>query len=308
MRPRIVVFAYNEVGYVCLEELLRRKADVTAVFTYDDDPDEEVWFRSVRELAAREGIACFTPPRLDGEWTERIAALRPELILSFYYRSLLGPEILALPQLGAFNIHGSLLPRYRGRACINWAVLNGESETGATLHEMVARADAGRIVDREAVAIGPDETAHDVFLKVAEAARTLVARNLDALEAGTASLAEQDETQATLFGRRGPEDGRIDWALPARAIHNLVRAVTHPYPGAFTFARGRRLFVWKTAVAEEEGIGDGGTVVSLSPFVVATDGGSLEILSAQFDGGPERPGPEIAAALRRGERLGSENE
>ncbi|MBL3592696.1 MAG: formyltransferase [Synergistaceae bacterium] len=305
MRPRIVVFAYNEVGYVCLDELLRRGADVAAVFTYDDDPDEEVWFRSVRDRAREGGVACFTPQRIDGEWTERIAALRPELILSFYYRSLLGPEILALPRLGAFNIHGSLLPRYRGRACVNWAVLNGEGKTGATLHEMVPRADAGRIVDQEAVLIGPDETAHDVFLKVAGASRTLVARNLDALEAGMASLIEQDETKATLFGRRGPEDGKIDWNLPARSIHDLVRAVTHPYPGAFTFVSGRKLFLWKTAVVDERSPNAGGTVASRSPFVVNAAQGRLAVLSAQFEGEDEAPGEAIARALPPQARLGT---
>ena len=299
MRPRIVVFAYNEVGYVCLEELLRRGADVVALFTYDDDPGEEIWFRSVKGLAEQEGLAVFTPSRLDEAWKERIAALGPDLILSFYYRSLIGTDILSRARLGAFNIHGSLLPRYRGRACINWAIVNGETTTGATLHEMVARADAGRIVDREPVPIGPDETAHDVFLKVAEAARILVARNLDALESGTAPLHAQDETKATLFGRRGPEDGRIDWNLPARSIHNLVRAVTHPYPGAFTFAEGRKIFVWKTAVVDEESPNEAGRITCPAPLVVAASSGSLQILSAEFeDGAP------LAASLRPGQRLG----
>ena len=299
MRPRIVVFAYNEVGYVCLEELLRRGADVVALFTYDDDPGEEIWFRSVKGLAEQEGLAVFTPSRLDEAWKERIAALGPDLILSFYYRSLIGTDILSLARLGAFNIHGSLLPRYRGRACINWAIVNGETTTGATLHEMVARADAGRIVDREPVPIGPDETAHDVFLKVAEAARILVARNLDALESGTAPLHAQDETKATLFGRRGPEDGRIDWNLPARSIHNLVRAVTRPYPGAFTFAEGRKLFVWKTAVVDEESPSEAGRVTSLDPLVVAASSGNLQILSASFE-----DGSSPSSSLRPGQRLG----
>jgi len=147
---------------------------------------------------------------------------------------MLPPEVLALARKGAFNMHGSLLPKYRGRAPVNWAILKGESETGATLHEMVTKPDAGRIVDQERVPIGPDETAAEVFAKVSDAAETVLKRSLPYLLAGTASLKKQDLSKGSYFGGRRPEDGRIDWSKSALEIHNLVRAVAPPYPGAFT--------------------------------------------------------------------------
>ena len=172
----------------------------------------------------------------------------PDLIFSFYFRGILPEDLLRIPRLGAFNIHGSLLPAYRGRAPVNWAVLNGETRTGATLHVMTARADAGDIVDREPVPIGPDDAAIDVQRRVTEAAVRVLLRRLPELESGTAPRTPQDAAAATVFGRRTPEDGRIRWTKPAKQVHDLVRAVTHPYPGAFTDIFGKRTFIWKTAL------------------------------------------------------------
>ena len=247
---RAVVFAYSSVGCVCLRALLEAGVEVAAVYTHEDDPGEERWFDSVADLARARGLAVLTPERLDGAEEERLRALAPDLIFSFYYRSLIPERILRLAPLGAFNMHGSLLPRYRGRACVNWAVLNGETETGVTLHHMTARADRGRIVDQASVPIGPDDTAHDVFLKLIPLAGTVLRRSLPAILAGRAEGVEQDESRATTFGRRRPSDGLMDWTGSAHALHDLVRAVAPPFPGAFTFVEGRKLFVWRTRVPE----------------------------------------------------------
>ncbi|MFC2594704.1 MAG: formyltransferase, partial [Fretibacterium sp.] len=247
---RAVVFAYSSVGCVCLRTLLEAGVEVAAVYTHEDDPGEERWFDSVADLARARGLAVLTPALPDGAGEERIRALAPDLIFSFYYRSLIPERVLRLAPLGAFNMHGSLLPRYRGRACVNWAVLNGETETGVTLHHMTARADRGRIVDQASVPIGPDDTAHDVFLKLIPLAGTVLRRSLPAILAGRAEGVEQDESRATTFGRRRPSDGLMDWAGSARALHDLVRAVAPPFPGAFTFWEGRKLFVWRTRVPE----------------------------------------------------------
>ena len=293
-RPRILVFAYNEVGYACLSELLDRGANVVGVFTYRDDPGEEIWFSSVERLALESDLDVFTPAAVDDSVRRVIRDLAPDLILSFYYRSMLPKDILEIPRLGAFNMHGSLLPKYRGRACINWAVLRGETETGATLHKMVERADAGNIVDQEAVDIAFGDTSQDVSYKVADAARRIVARNLDLLEAGTAPLTPQDESQATSFGRRRPEDGRIDWNRSAVELYNLVRAVTHPYPGAFTTLHGERIFVWKALPHSEPWRDLPGSVVALSPLRVVTGNGILEIVRLQPEGEEEIDGAIFA--------------
>ena len=283
---RAVVFAYSSVGCICLRTLLEAGVEVAVVYTHEDDPGEERWFDSVADLARARGLAVLTPERLDGAEEERLRALAPDLIFSFYYRSLIPERVLRLAPLGAFNMHGSLLPRYRGRACVNWAVLNGETETGVTLHHMTARADRGRIVDQASVPIGPEDTAHDVFLKLIPLAGTVLRRSLPAILAGRAEGVEQDESRATTFGRRRPSDGLMDWAKSARSLHDLVRAVAPPFPGAFTFWEGRKLFVWRTRVPEGADASRGaapGTVLSSEPLTIATGSGPLVVTEARWE-------------------------
>ena len=241
---RAVVFAYHNVGVRCLRVLLAQGVDVALVVSHQDNPRETIWFDSVAATAARHGIPVETPedPNTQ-EYLARLAALRPDFLFSFYYRLMLKPELLALAPRGAYNMHGSLLPKYRGRVPVNWAVIHGETETGATLHRMVAKPDAGDIVDRQAVPILPDDTAKEVFDKVTLAAEICLHRVLPALLAGTAPHEPQDLARGAYFGGRKPEDGRIDWSRPAAEIHNLIRAVAPPYPGAFCDLAGGRLAV-----------------------------------------------------------------
>jgi len=301
----LVVFAYHDVGYECLDLLIERRERIAAVFTHEDHAGERIWFRSVARLAERHGIPVHRPGSVNTpEWIAHLKALEPSLIFSFYYRQMIGREILDLPPLGAFNMHGSLLPKYRGRAPVNWAVLHGETETGVTLHYMVKRADAGDIVDQQAVSIGPNETALEVFHKVTGAARIVLERQIEPLKRGTAPRRRQVETEASYFGGRKPEDGRIDWTQSAAAIFNLVRAVTHPYPGAFTMVDGRRLFIWWAGPAPACG-GKPGTVCSTAPLRVTTGDGCLEIAAWQWEGNAERSAAVRASCeLRLGQRLG----
>jgi len=248
---RIAVFAYSDTGHACLKFLLDRKEDVAVVVTHADDPGEERWFPSVAELSRSRGIEpmILDDPR-DPAALARIEAAKPELLLSFYYRGILPDALLRLPRLGSFNVHGSLLPKYRGRAPVNWAILRGETETGATLHAMTAKPDAGEIVDQEPVPIGPNDTALDVQGRVTAAAVKVLARRIDELKAGSAPRRPQDDAAATTFPRRRAEDGRIDWTLSAQEVHNLVRAVTHPFPGASTDIFGSQTLIWKTALPQ----------------------------------------------------------
>ncbi len=301
--PAVVVFAYSDVGHACLRLLLERGVDVRAVYTHADAPAEEIWFPSVGRLAHDAAI----PVRVDADLArddeqERLRALAPELVFSFYYRRLLPAAVLDVPRLGAFNIHGSLLPRYRGRAPVNWAVLRGERETGATLHAMTARADAGDIVDQEPVSIGPDDTAAEVQERVRDAAVAMLDRQLEALLHGTAPRRPQDESLAFTVRRRRPEDGAFEWSWPAVRIHDLVRAVTHPYPGAFTmFGDGRRLTVWRTGrvAGAVPGSAAPGTmrIVADRVLVACGDDSWLELLRAQLENEPELSGAPLAHRL-----------
>jgi methionyl-tRNA formyltransferase len=285
---RAVVFAYHDVGCRCLQVLLDHRVDVPLVLTHGDAPGENIWFGSVAGLAREKGIETITPEDPNAQAiVDRIRALAPDFVFSFYYRMMLGRPLLAIPGRGAFNMHGSLLPKYRGRVPVNWAIIHGETETGATLHEMVAKPDAGRIVGQESVPIAPDDLAVDVFRKVTGAAGRVLARSLPGLIDGSAALRTQDLSKGSYFGGRRPEDGRIDWSQPAKRIHDLVRAVAPPYPGAFTEVDGKKLRVLRThLLARREAAGsqavlhaDAGRCVA-----VCADGGVLELLELELDG------------------------
>mgnify|MGYP005836357561 CR=1 FL=1 len=243
---RTVVFAYHEMGIVGLESLKREGFEIEAIFSHRDDPQEKIWFRSVAKWASDHRIEIFFPENVnDPFWVEKIAAMKPRMLFSFYYRSLLGKKILSLPPLGAYNLHGSLLPAYRGRSPVNWVLVNGETRTGVTLHHMVEKADAGDIVSQMEVPIEFEDTAFTLYRKLCAKAGALLHEILPRLKNGTAPRLPQDPAQASYFGRRTPQDGKIDWRWPALRIYNLIRAVTDPYPGAFAFLpEGEKLWIW----------------------------------------------------------------
>ena len=284
---RAVVFAYHDVGVRCLKTLLSAGVQVPLVVTVRDDPKETRWFASVADTAREYGLPLVTPEEADApRLLEQVKQARPDFLFSFYYRSMLGEPILACAARGALNMHGSLLPKYRGRAPVNWAILNGERETGATLHYMVARADAGDIVDQLAVPILADDDAREVFAKVTTAAEIVLARSLPALLEGNAPRHPQP-ARGQYFGRRRPEDGRIDWQWPAARVHDLVRAVAPPFPGAFTDVGGRRLWIHRTRVQGGDASGPARLFAEHGFCYAACGGGGvLRILAAADENGP----------------------
>lgn len=293
---RAVVFAYHNVGVRCLTVLLRQGIVVPLVVTHRDNPDETIWFDSVEALARQHGIAVITPD--DPNMPAVIAAVQaaqPDFLFSFYYRNMLKTPLLAIPPRGSYNMHGSLLPKYRGRVPVNWAIIHGEAETGATLHAMTEQPDNGAIVAQAVVSIGPDDTAQDVFNTVTGAAERALDEVLPALLAGTAPHLPQDLTQGAYFKGRKPGDGRIDFSWGAQRIHNFVRALTRPYPGAFTDLAGKRILIWRTGLKPlvQADLGDVVLVQSLPPTLFAhssdmilqcADGASLQIHSLEADG------------------------
>jgi methionyl-tRNA formyltransferase len=284
---KAVVLGYHEIGYVCLEELLRSRISVSALFTHKDAPDETIWFRTPRILAEQHRIPVYEPESVrDPAWVERIRADAPDYLFSFYYRHMLPKEILEIPRVAPLNLHGSLLPKFRGRCPVNWVLIEGEKRTGVTLHVMEAKPDAGDIVGQKAVDIAFEDTARILALKLASAARALMRDVIPLLEAGTFEKRPQ-EGVSSYFGGRKPEDGVIDWTMSAMRIYNLIRAVTHPYPGAYTFFRGRKLFIWKAVPLEETAEGAPGTPVSIGPLLIKAGEGLLQITSLQQEGEDE---------------------
>ena len=268
MTRAAVVFAYSEVGVRCLSELLAQGVEIPLLFTHADDPAENRWFGSVKEFAEAHGLRVVMPEDPNTpEWIAEGRRARADFVFCFYYRHLLSAQWLALARLGALNMHGSLLPKYRGRAPVHWAIIQGESVTGASLHYMVEKPDAGALVDQQSVAILENDTALTVSMKVAEAAQRVLERSLPKLIAGTAAAQPLDLARGSYFGRRRPEDGRIDWRRGARAVHDLVRAVAPPFPGAFTEVNGCRLAILETAVDAEPA-----RHPDLAPCLYARDG------------------------------------
>lgn len=289
-----VVFAYSEVGERCLRVLLRHGIQVQLVFSHEDDPNEVRWYRSVAEIASSNHISVFMPADPNtGEWISTVAQLRPDFIFSFYYRHMLCNELLGLASRGALNMHGSLLPKYRGRAPVNWAILHGETETGASLHYMSSAPDAGPLVGQERVPIRIEDTALDVSLQVAAAAERLLDRLLPDLIAGRAPATPLDLSQGSYFGRRRPEDGQISWHWPALRIHNLIRAVAPPFPGAFGVSAGRTFRLLGSRYLREPArypqlapclYADG-----LALYLDCVDGSRLTLPTVQLDGKPLTP-------------------
>ncbi len=285
-----VVFAYHNMGMAGLRAVERAQMDISAVFSHQDDPAENCWFGSVEAWAKQRGIPVYCPPDVnEPQWIARIAALRPEMIFSFYYRRMLSERILALPPLGAYNLHGSYLPAYRGRCPVNWVLVNGETRTGVTLHHMVKKADAGDIVGQRAVAIGPLDTAQILYGKLCDAAGELLDELLPLMISGKAPRTPQDLSQGSYYGGRTPADGRIDWRWPAARIHNLIRAVTEPYPGAFGFLPGgEKLLVWKASprggTMEITGKAPGKILLEDRRIFVQTGQGKIELLDVEAEG------------------------
>ncbi|MCU1750139.1 bifunctional UDP-4-amino-4-deoxy-L-arabinose formyltransferase/UDP-glucuronic acid oxidase ArnA [Pseudomonas sp. 6D_7.1_Bac1] len=299
MSSKAVVFAYHDIGCAGIEALLNAGFEIAAVFTHADDPKENTFYGSVAQLCARKGIPVHAPEDANHPlWIERIAKLNPDYLFSFYYRNLLGEQLLATARKGAFNLHGSLLPTYRGRAPANWVLVNGETETGVTLHRMVKRADAGAIIAQQRVAIERADTALTLHGKLREAASNLLRDTLPLLAQGKITETAQDESKATVFGRRTAADGKLVWKKPAEELFNLVRAVTQPYPGAFCAVGEHKLIVWSAEVVKgNEGLAPG-RVISVDPLRIACGEDSLVVTSGQRnENGLYLSGPQLANEL-----------
>src|SRR3989304_2993449 len=237
---RAVVFAYHNMGIAGIRALLDHGFTVPMGRSPEDDPKENRWFGSVADFCRSRGVPVFTPAGVNSApWPDRSRPAAPDLLFSFYYRSMLKKEVLGIPRLGALNLHGSLLPKYRGRAPVNWVLVKGEAETGVTLHFMTEKPDAGDIVGQAAVPIAFEDTALTLCGKLEKAAESLLSGLLPRIAAGDIPRRPNEIGKGSYFGGRKPEDGRIDWT---------------PSPGAFSFRGSEKLLVWGAKPISEEGL------------------------------------------------------
>jgi UDP-4-amino-4-deoxy-L-arabinose formyltransferase/UDP-glucuronic acid dehydrogenase (UDP-4-keto-hexauronic acid decarboxylating) len=307
-----VFFGYHTFGARALAGLLGAGAHVAGVVTHPDDPGEGDWFESVADVARAHAVPVMAPASPNapdvGAW---LAALEPDVFVSVWYRRLLGAALLGMPRIAAVNLHGSLLPAYRGRAPLNWVLVNGERVTGVTLHHMTSEADAGDIVAQVPIGIAPDDTAATLYERMVKAGVDLLLEWYPAILAGTAPRTAQDHARATVVGRRRAEDGRVSWTWPAERIANMIRAVTHPYPGAFVGDGAARLVLWEGRPEPGTPSARPGTVLAIrdgAGIIVATGAGALRLMSVQAAGQPEMRADVWArtSGLVDGARLGGD--
>jgi UDP-4-amino-4-deoxy-L-arabinose formyltransferase / UDP-glucuronic acid dehydrogenase (UDP-4-keto-hexauronic acid decarboxylating) len=294
---KAVVLGYSNIGCAGIESLLKNGFEIAAVITHRDDPHENIWFGSVAELAASKGIPVFAPDNVNHPiWVRKIKQMAPDVIFSFYYRNMVGKEVLDIPKGGCLNLHGSLLPKYRGRCPINWVLVNGEKETGVTLHYMTPKPDDGDIVAQKRVEIADDDTAKTLADKTVKAAIDLLDEVLPKIKNGTAKRQPQDNSKATYFGGRRPADGEIDWEKSSKEVRNLVRAVGRPYPGAFSFLGTKKCLLWAVSEVQAKKVSPG-TIISTSPLTIACGKGAVRVDFGQAEDGVYVTGEQLAKEL-----------
>ncbi|OPY82475.1 MAG: Bifunctional polymyxin resistance protein ArnA [Smithella sp. PtaU1.Bin162] len=281
---KTIVFAYHNMGIAGLEALAGQGYDIAAVFTHEDDLRENCWFGSVKEWARQRNLPVYTPEEINSScWVEKIKEFNPDIIFSFYYRKMIAGEILAIPRAGAFNLHGSLLPHYRGRCPVNWVLINGEEKTGVTLHFMIDKPDAGDIVGQKEVAIDFTDTAKTLYGKLCLAATSLLDDLLPEIKKGKIARRKQNLSEGSYYGGRKPEDGRIDWSKPASEIYNLIRAVTDPYPGAFALPENNeKMIIWQATPEENAETGIPGSInIRQEEVLVKTGKNAIKLLDIE---------------------------
>lgn len=249
---RVVFMGYQIWGHRVLEALLESRHEVPLVITHPTSghPYETIWNDSVGELADAHGVPCLVRKRVDDEESyERIREVAPDILVSSDWRTWVAPRVYLLAKYGAINIHDALLPKYGGFAPLNWALINGESEIGVTVHFMNEEFDLGDITLQSKIPVQLNDTATDLFQKTLALFPGMTLEALDLIESGRTDWQPQDPTKATFFHKRSTEDSRIDWQWPAEDIVNLVRAQVDPYPNAFAYYGGRRIRVLEASVS-----------------------------------------------------------
>ncbi len=291
------MLGYHNIGCRCLEYLIGKKENVVAVFTHENNSDENLFFDSMAEVAGSGGILCYTPENINRpEWVSLIKKIDPDIIFSFYYRNMISGEILSIPRLGAINLHGSLLPKYRGRCPINRALVNGEKETGVTLHYMIDKPDAGDIIARGEIPILFTDTAYTLHKKMEKEAVLVLDWVWDLIKEGKNERIPQNMSVGSYYGGRKPDDGKIDWNRSSLEIYNLVRAVTHPWPGAFCNFRKQKMFIWECEPVPMKINCEPGKLVSFNQqgIVVAAGDGALLLKRCQIMENEELDGYKFA--------------
>ncbi len=297
---RIVYMGTPDFAVPCLERLISLRYNVVGVFSQPDKPKGRGYKLTpspVKEVAVAAGIPVFQPAKMrDGTAYAMLKELAPELIIVVAYGKMLSEDILAMPKYGCINIHGSLLPKYRGAAPIQWSVINGERTTGVTSMKLDAGMDTGDMLLKMETPILPDETAGELFDRLATLGADCLEQTLELFEGKTPDGEKQDEAQATYAPMLKKEDGAVDFTLPAQKLHDLIRG-TSPWPSAYTALDGARLKLLRSSVTQ--GAGRPGELLDAKKLIIACGKDALLVTEVQPDGGKRMD----AEAFLRGKRL-----
>lgn len=300
-RPSAVVCAYSSVGTAALEGLMEAGVEVRALYTYEQPP-EDAWFTPPEAVALAQGIPVQKARAFNDQSVfDAIQALQPDFLFSFYFREMIQARFLEIPRLGAYNLHGSLLPHYRGRAPINWVIVKGETETGITLHAMTPKPDDGDIVAQARLPMAWDETALSLTNKAAIAGRTLVCQAMPALTDGTIRrIHQKDLGPSTYFGGRKPADSRLAFTMTVQEAFNQIRAVADPWPNAFLeTTTGQIKIPW--ALPSQDSCPVGHFRATREGVLLGFSDGALRISALRIGGiRAERPSEHAALLLNLG--------
>jgi len=249
---KIVFMGNHTVGVIALKELLKH-ANVVAVFAYPDHYDDGNLYLSVKECAKKNNIPLFQHKGISDKQAEKaISKFKPDLIVTADYKYILKKEVFDIPKFGAINFHPSLLPQYRGRAPVNWAIINGEKKCGLTVHYIADEVDTGDIILQKEIEIQTEDTIKDIHDKLFPLYKGLTCEIINLFKKGKPKGHKQNNAKATTFPARKPDDGLIDWRLKAADIYNFVRAITYPYPGAFSFLDDEKYIIWDCHVLDKK--------------------------------------------------------
>jgi len=298
---RVVFLGTPAFAVPTLEALLAAGHEVICVVTQPDRPrgrGRQLSASPVKEAALRHALPVYQPERVRRpEAVQHLAALAPDAMVVVGYGQIIPQSVIDLPPHGIINVHGSLLPKYRGAGPIQWAIANGETRTGVTTMRIDAGLDTGDMLLKAETDIGPDETAIELNARLATAGAALLVQTLASI--GSIVPEKQDPAQATYAPLLKKEDGLIGWHRPAQAIHNRVRGF-QPWPGAYTRFRGRQLHIWKSrVVAHDTGEPVEAGRLLLHPLRVVCGEGALELIEVQLEGRNRIP----AEAFTNGQRI-----
>ena len=286
---KIVFMGTPDFSVGALDALVEAGHEIIAVVTQPDKPkgrSGQMQFPPVKECALRHGLTVLQPVKIKTpEWVDKLRELKADVFVVAAFGQILSKEILDMPKYGCVNIHASLLPKYRGAAPINWAIINGEKETGVTIMQMNEGVDTGDMLSHVVVPIAPKETAESLFDKLAKAGAKLIVETLPKLEAGEIIPVPQNESQSSHVKMMNKSLGKIDWNQDAVVIERLVRGL-NSWPSAYTYYQGKSVKLWDCDVVEAAAKAVPGTIIAVAKdsFDVATGNGALRVLELQLEG------------------------